>query len=203
MTLILIFLQDIDMIKSKVVRLPLDTYTRLEDQASGFDTPANVINKLIDYYEARDCGGFDDSGFSGSDRECMRKSENAFYEQEERKLEDTAETQVMAKLNLNIAEMQKKYRLSDKEVQSALDDNDGELQEVLKEEQAAVVAATSAERWVSVVRTMESILSKGDKEKEKVAETEAQIKLQSAIQEKMKKNNATTDFISSILAHAT
>jgi len=203
LTLILIFLQDIDMIKSKVVRLPLDTYTRLEDQASGFDTPANVINKLIDYYEARDCGGFDDSGFSGSDRECMRKSENAFYEQEERKLEDTAETQVMAKLNLNIAEMQKKYRLSDKEVQSALDENDGELQEVLKEEQAAVVAATSAERWVSVVRTMESILSKGDKEKEKVAETEAQIKLQSAIQEKMKKNNATTDFISSILAHAT
>jgi hypothetical protein len=35
---------------SPVVRIPDSTYKRLESQATGFDTPANVIERLLDYY---------------------------------------------------------------------------------------------------------------------------------------------------------
>jgi len=36
---------------SQVVRIPSSIYERLEKHASGFDTPVNVIKRLIDYYE--------------------------------------------------------------------------------------------------------------------------------------------------------
>lgn len=36
---------------SRVIRIPVEIYTRLEKHAQGFDTPANVIEKLLDYYE--------------------------------------------------------------------------------------------------------------------------------------------------------
>jgi len=36
---------------SPVIRLPSDVYRRLERHASGFDTPANVIERLINHYE--------------------------------------------------------------------------------------------------------------------------------------------------------
>lgn len=36
---------------SQVVRIPSDTYKRLESYAVGFDTPASVIERLLDFYE--------------------------------------------------------------------------------------------------------------------------------------------------------
>lgn len=36
---------------SHMIRLPNDIYKRLENHAQGFDTPANVIKKLLDHYE--------------------------------------------------------------------------------------------------------------------------------------------------------
>lgn len=36
---------------SPVVRIPTDIYSRLEKHAQGFDTPANVIEKLLNHYE--------------------------------------------------------------------------------------------------------------------------------------------------------
>ncbi|MCW8935808.1 MAG: hypothetical protein OQK98_13860 [Gammaproteobacteria bacterium] len=36
---------------SPVIRLSSDVYKRLEQHASGFDTPANVIEKLLNHYE--------------------------------------------------------------------------------------------------------------------------------------------------------
>ncbi|MCW9047467.1 MAG: hypothetical protein OQK46_05250 [Gammaproteobacteria bacterium] len=36
---------------SPVIRLSSDVYKRLERHASGFDTPANVIEKLLNHYE--------------------------------------------------------------------------------------------------------------------------------------------------------
>src|SRR3990172_8075444 len=37
---------------SPVIRLSDSTYKRLEAQAIGFDTPSNVIERLIDFYES-------------------------------------------------------------------------------------------------------------------------------------------------------
>jgi len=37
---------------SQVIRIPSDLFVRLEKLASGFDTPANVIRRLLDYYES-------------------------------------------------------------------------------------------------------------------------------------------------------
>lgn len=37
---------------SQVIRLSADLYRRLEQHAKGFDTPMNVIERLLDYYEA-------------------------------------------------------------------------------------------------------------------------------------------------------
>ena len=34
-----------------VIRIPSEIYSRLEGHAEGFDTPANVIEKLLDHYE--------------------------------------------------------------------------------------------------------------------------------------------------------
>lgn len=34
-----------------MIRLPKDIYRRLENHAQGFDTPVNVIKKLLDHYE--------------------------------------------------------------------------------------------------------------------------------------------------------
>ncbi len=39
---------------SQVIRIPANTYSRLEKHAKGFDTPANVIEKLFDHYEGID-----------------------------------------------------------------------------------------------------------------------------------------------------
>ena len=36
---------------SQVVRIPSEVFNRLEAHAKGFDTPANVINMLLDHYE--------------------------------------------------------------------------------------------------------------------------------------------------------
>ena len=36
---------------SQVVRIPTQLYQRLEKYAKGFDNPANVIERLLDYYE--------------------------------------------------------------------------------------------------------------------------------------------------------
>jgi len=36
---------------SQVIRVPKSTYKRLEARVEGFDTPANVIERLLDYYE--------------------------------------------------------------------------------------------------------------------------------------------------------
>ncbi len=36
---------------SNVIRIPSKIYTRLEKHARGFDTPINVIEKLLDHYE--------------------------------------------------------------------------------------------------------------------------------------------------------
>ncbi len=38
---------------SPIVRISDDIYKRLESHAVGFDTPSNVIEKLIEYYESR------------------------------------------------------------------------------------------------------------------------------------------------------
>ena len=37
---------------SQVIRIPRDVYKRLESYALGFDTPAGVIERLLDFYEA-------------------------------------------------------------------------------------------------------------------------------------------------------
>lgn len=39
---------------SQVIRIPDDLYKRLEKHASGFDTPANVIERVLDAYEGID-----------------------------------------------------------------------------------------------------------------------------------------------------
>jgi len=36
---------------SKTIRIPADVYKRLEEHARGFDTPANVIERLLNSYE--------------------------------------------------------------------------------------------------------------------------------------------------------
>ena len=36
---------------SQVIRIPSNIYKRLEEHASGFDTPANVIERLLNHYE--------------------------------------------------------------------------------------------------------------------------------------------------------
>ncbi len=36
---------------SQVIRIPSDVYARLEQHAEGFDTPANVIERLLNHYE--------------------------------------------------------------------------------------------------------------------------------------------------------
>lgn len=36
---------------SPVIRIPDPIYSRLEGHAKGFDTPSNVIEKILDYYE--------------------------------------------------------------------------------------------------------------------------------------------------------
>ncbi len=36
---------------SQVIRVPSDVYARLEQHAKGFDTPANVIEKLLNHFE--------------------------------------------------------------------------------------------------------------------------------------------------------
>jgi len=38
---------------SKIIRLPLNIYSRLEQHAQGFDAPANVIEKLLNHYEGK------------------------------------------------------------------------------------------------------------------------------------------------------
>lgn len=181
--------------QSKVVRLPIDIYKRLEEHAHGFDTPANVITKIIDHYETAD-----HSGFSGSDLENIKRDDDAFYERETTKLKDTATTEVVTMFKSKIEEMQQKYKVSNDERQAVIDENNDELRAVLEEEVEAVVAVKKAEQWLDVASSIESILSKGDADKEKEAETNAQIKLQSAIDEKIEKQGATTHFISSILA---
>ena len=37
---------------SQVIRIPEPLYKRLESYAQGFDTPANVIERILNYYEA-------------------------------------------------------------------------------------------------------------------------------------------------------
>lgn len=49
---------------SPVIRLSDSTYKRLEAQAIGFDTPSNVIERLIDFYESH----YKDSGKSNQVR---------------------------------------------------------------------------------------------------------------------------------------
>ena len=39
---------------SQVIRVPAGVYKRLEKHAQGFDTPANVIEKLLNHYEGVD-----------------------------------------------------------------------------------------------------------------------------------------------------
>ena len=36
---------------SEVIRISESTYKRLESLARGFDTPGNVIERLLDFYE--------------------------------------------------------------------------------------------------------------------------------------------------------
>ncbi len=36
---------------SRVIRIPANVYSRIEQHAKGFDTPANVIENLLNYYE--------------------------------------------------------------------------------------------------------------------------------------------------------
>jgi hypothetical protein len=36
---------------SQVIRIPEHLYARLEEHAHGFDTPANVIERILNYYE--------------------------------------------------------------------------------------------------------------------------------------------------------
>jgi hypothetical protein len=38
-------------IMSQVIRIPSDIYSRLEQHAQGFDTPANVIENLLNHFE--------------------------------------------------------------------------------------------------------------------------------------------------------
>ena len=37
---------------SQVIRIPETLYKRLENYAQGFDTPANVIERILNYYES-------------------------------------------------------------------------------------------------------------------------------------------------------
>lgn len=39
---------------SQVIRIPSEVYSRLEQHAEGFDTPANVIEKLLNHFEGVD-----------------------------------------------------------------------------------------------------------------------------------------------------
>ncbi|ELB2083749.1 hypothetical protein HJ196_23105 [Vibrio parahaemolyticus] len=39
---------------SQVIRISDEIYSRLESHAVGFDTPQNIIEKLLDFYEAND-----------------------------------------------------------------------------------------------------------------------------------------------------
>jgi len=41
---------------SQVVRIPRDAYKKLESYAVGFDTPAGVIERLLDFYESNISG---------------------------------------------------------------------------------------------------------------------------------------------------
>ena len=38
---------------SQVIRIPRDVFKRLESYAVGFDTPAGVIERLLDFYESK------------------------------------------------------------------------------------------------------------------------------------------------------
>lgn len=39
---------------SQVIRISNDLYKRLEEHATGFDTPANVIERILNFYEGGD-----------------------------------------------------------------------------------------------------------------------------------------------------
>ena len=41
---------------SQVIRIPSEIYKRLESYAVGFDTPAGVIERLLDFYESQTTG---------------------------------------------------------------------------------------------------------------------------------------------------
>jgi hypothetical protein len=41
---------------SPVIRVTEKTYKRLESHATGFDTPSNVVNRLLDFYETNSRG---------------------------------------------------------------------------------------------------------------------------------------------------
>jgi len=37
--------------KSQIIRVPVELYMRLGQVATGFDSPAQTINKILSYYE--------------------------------------------------------------------------------------------------------------------------------------------------------
>lgn len=65
---------------SKVIRIPEDIYSQLEALAVGFDTPASVIERLLNFYNSyRDSSGgisaIDDSSYNALDKRITRAAD--------------------------------------------------------------------------------------------------------------------------------
>jgi len=57
---------------SRVIRLPAEIYSRLEVYAKGFDTPANVIEKLLNHYE-----GVEQASSANSDNHAKNRTRDS------------------------------------------------------------------------------------------------------------------------------
>ncbi len=63
---------------SQVIRIPQHIYSRLEKLAEGFDTPANVIDRLLDHYESDMASNIREKNAQVSDSEGVLSSEKLY-----------------------------------------------------------------------------------------------------------------------------
>ncbi|EMK3376626.1 hypothetical protein V8073_004725 [Vibrio parahaemolyticus] len=68
---------------SKVIRLPEKTYKRLERHSVGFETPAQVIEKMVNYYESMESS--DDVQYECLDIDLLEKAFERVFEVKPRK----------------------------------------------------------------------------------------------------------------------